>query len=82
MKKINAYLEQCGIYTVNAKSGNKAYDEDFQNMSPQIIKTSDKKLAGIIGEIERLPYRINYFDEFDEQKFLQYNGIMNVYKAV
>lgn len=82
LAKINFYLEQCGIYSVNAKSGVKVTDEDYQNMSPQIIKTSDKKLAGIIVEIERLPYRINYLDEFGDKKFFQYNGVMSVYKAV
>ena len=82
LTKINAYLEQCGIYTVNAKSGGKVTDEDYKNMSPQIIKTSEKNLAGIISEIERLPYRINYLDEFGEKNFFQYNGIMNIYKAV
>ena len=82
LAKINFYLEQCGIYSVNAKSGVKVTDEDYQNMSPQIIKTSDKTKAGIIGEIERLPYRINYLDEFGDKKFFQYNGVMSVYKAV
>ena len=82
LTKLNDYLERCGIYTVNAKSDVKATDEDYKNMSPQPIKTSDKTQAGIIREIERLPYRINYIDEFGEEKFLQYNGIMNIFKAV
>ena len=82
LTKLNDYLERCGIYTVNAKSDVKATDEDYKNMSPQPIKTSDKTQAGIIHEIERLPYRINYIDEFGEEKFLQYNGIMNIFKAV
>ena len=54
-------------------------DEDYKNMTPQIRKNA--KYAGIIAEIERLPYRINYLNEFGEQKFLQYNGVMTVYKA-
>ena len=82
LAKLNAYLEQCGIYTVNAESGVKATDEDYKNMSLQNVKTSDKNLAGIICQIERLPYRINYLDEFGEQKFFQYNGMMSLYKAV
>lgn len=80
--KLNSYLEQCGIYSVNAKSGVKATDDDYKNMSLQNVKTSDENLAGVICQIERLPYRINYLDEFGEQKFFQYNGMMNLYKAV
>ena len=82
LAKLNAYLEQCGIYTVNAESGVKATDDDYKNMSLQNVKTSDKNLAGVICQIERLPYRINYLDEFGEQKFFQYNGMMSLYKAV
>ena len=51
-------------------------------MTPQIRKTADKKISGIIAEIERLPYRINYLNEFGELKFLQYNGVMTICKAV
>lgn len=82
LRRVNDYLNRCGIYTANAKSGVKVSDEDYQNMTPQIRKTSDKKIAGTIAEIERLPYRINYLSEFSERKFLQYNGAMTVYKAV
>ena len=82
LRRVNDYLNRCGIYTVNAKSGVQVSDEDYQNMTPQIRKTGDKKLAGTIAEIERLPYRINYVNEFGELKFLQYNGVMTVYKAV
>ncbi len=82
LAKVNEYLARCGIYTVNTTSGRKAQSEDYENMSPQTLKTDDKTLNGTITEIERLPYRINYIDEFGEQKFLQYAGVMNVYKAV
>lgn len=82
LDRVNDYLRGCGIYTVNAKSGVKVTDEDYQNMTPQIRKTDDKNLSETIAEIERLPYRINYLNEFDEQKYLQYNGVMTVYKAV
>ena len=80
--KVNEYLTRCGIYSVNTTPGRKAEAEDYENMSPQTLKTTDKKLAGTISDIERLPYRINYLDEFGEQKYFQYAGIMNVYKAV
>ncbi len=80
--KLNAYLEQCGIYSVNVKAGVKATDDDYKNMSLQNVKTSDQNLAGVICQIERLPYRINYLDEFGEQKFFQYNGMMSLYKVV
>ncbi|MBQ7199460.1 MAG: hypothetical protein IJS29_09375 [Selenomonadaceae bacterium] len=82
LAKLNAYLEQCGIYSVNVKAGVKATDDDYKNMSLQNVKTSNKNLAGVINQIERLPYRINYLDEFGEQKFFQYNGMMSLYKAV
>lgn len=82
LRRVNEYLNRCGIYTVAAKSGVQVSDEDYQNMTPQIRKTGDKRLAGTIAEIERLPYRINYVNEFGELKFLQYNGVMTVYKAV
>ena len=80
LKKLNTYLENCGIYTLNVKSGEKASDEDYKNMSPQIIKTADKSLVGKIKEIDRLPYRINYLDEFGDKQYLQYNGVMMIYK--
>ena len=51
-------------------------------MTAQILTNTDETLSNKISEIERLPYRINFLDEFGELKFLQYNGIMNVYKAV
>lgn len=82
LAKVNEYLARCGIYSVNTTSGRKAQSEDYENMSPQTLNTDDKTLKGTITEIERLPYRINYIDEFGEQKFLQYAGVMNVYKAV
>ena len=82
LPKINAYLEQCGFYTVNSISGIKAEDTDYENMSPQIIETPDKNLDKIIKDIERLPYRINYLDEFGEKNFFQYNGVMILYKEV
>lgn len=82
LRRVNDYLSRCGIYTVDAKSGVPVTDEDYQNMTPQIRKTADKKISGIIAEIERLPYRINYLNEFGELKFLQYNGVMTVCKAV
>ena len=82
LPELNAYLEQCGFYTVNATSGRKAEDADYENMSPQIIETSDKSLDKVIKDIERLPYRINYLDEFGEKNFFQYNGVMILYKEV
>ena len=82
LRRVNDYLSRCGIYTADAKSGVKVSDEDYQNMTPQIRKTADNSLDGVILEIERLPYRINYLNEFGEQKFLQYNGIMTIGKAV
>ena len=82
LKKTNEYLSRAGIYTVNAKSGEKVSDEDFENMTAQVIKTADKNKIGLIAEIERLPYRINYLDEFGEQKYFQYNGTMAIFKAV
>ena len=82
LAKVNEYLARCGIYSVNTTSGRKAEAEDYENMSPQTLKTEDATKAEIITSIERLPYRINYLDEFGEQKYFQYAGIMNVYKAV
>ena len=82
LAKVNEYLERCGIYTVNTTSSRKAEAEDYENMTPQTLKTDDATKAEIINSIERLPYRINYLDEFGEQKYFQYAGIMNVYKAV
>ncbi len=82
LRRVNDYLSRCGIYTVNAKSGVTVSDEDYQNMTPQIRKTVDGDQNGLILEIERLPYRINYLTEFGELKFLQYNGIMTIGKAV
>ena len=82
LAKLNEYLSRCGIYSVNARSGEKVSDEDFENMSPQILKTDDKNLVGTIKEIVRLPYRINYISETGDPKFLQYNGIMTLYQAV
>ena len=82
LAKVNDYLARCGIYTVNTTSGRKAAAEDYENMSPQTLKTDDATKAESIISIERLPYRINYLDEFGEQKYFQYAGIMNVYKAV
>ena len=79
---LNQYLMRCGIYSLNVTKGRKADSHDYENMTPQVIKTADETLAGMIDSIERLPYRINYRDEFGEQKFFQYAGIMNVYKAV
>ena len=79
---VNEYLSRCGIYTVNATANRKAESDDYENMSPQTLKTNDATLNGTISEIERLPYRINYLDEFGEQKYFQYPGVMNVYKAV
>ena len=80
--KINEYLTRCGIYNVHTTARRKAEAEDYENMKPQVIKTDDKNLSETIKEIERLPYRINYLDEFGEQKALQYSGVMNIYKAV
>ena len=82
LAKVNEYLARCGIYSVNTTSGRKAEAEDYENMTPQTLKTEDATKAEIITSIERLPYRINYLDEFGEQKYFQYAGIMNVYKAV
>lgn len=82
LKKTNEYLSRAGIYTVNAKSDVKVSDEDFENMTAQTVKTADKNKIDFIKEIERLPYRINYLDEFGEQKYFQYNGVMTIFKAV
>ena len=83
LSKLNDYLSRCGIYTVNARSGQKVSDADYENMSPQILKTDDEKLIGTVKEIVRLPYRINYISEATgETEFFQYNGIMTLYKAV
>ena len=82
LEKVNEYLARCGIYTLNVKSGRKVEGDDYDNMTPQVLKTTDANLAETINEIERLPYRINYLDEFGEQKYFQYLGIMSIYKAV
>ena len=82
LKLLNQYLMRCGIYSLNVTKDRRADSDDYENMTPQVIKTADETLAGTIDSIERLPYRINYRDEFGEQKFFQYAGIMNVYKAV
>ena len=83
LSKLNEYLSRCGIYTVNAHSGEKVSDADFENMSPQILKTDDKNLAETVKEIVRLPYRINYISKATgETDFFQYNGVMTLYKAV
>ena len=82
LAKLNEYLTRCGIYTVNVISARKVSDDDYKNMTPQVIKTPDKDLNGYIKEIERLPYRINYITEMGDKDFLQYNGIMLLYKAV
>ncbi len=81
LDKVNEYLSGCGIYTLNVTAGAKVTDDDYKNMTPQIRKTGNQKFAEIVAEIERLPYRINYLNEFGEQKFLQYNGVMTVYKV-
>ncbi|MBR2773691.1 MAG: hypothetical protein IKD73_01745, partial [Selenomonadaceae bacterium] len=80
--EVNKYLSRCGIYSVNLKSGKQAETDDYENITPQIVKTDDKALSGTISAVERLPYRINYLDEFGEQKFLQYAGVASIYKAV
>ena len=82
LDRLNEYLTRCGIYSINVKPDRQAEAEDYENMTPQIIKTDDAALSEKINSIERLPYRINYLDEFGEQKFFQYSGIMSVYKAV
>lgn len=82
LSKLNEYLTRCGIYSLNVKGDRPAESDDYENMTPQILKTGDENLSGKIESIERLPYRINYLDEFGEQKFFQYAGIMNLYKAV
>ncbi|MBQ6758428.1 MAG: hypothetical protein IJP42_05000, partial [Selenomonadaceae bacterium] len=82
LAEVNKYLSCCGIYSVNMKSGKQAEAEDYENITPQIVKTDDQSLSGTISEVERLPYRINYLDEFGEQKFLQYAGVASLYKAV
>ena len=82
LDRLNEYLTRCGIYSLNVKPDRQAEAEDYENMTPQIIKTDDAALSEKINSIERLPYRINYLDEFGEQKFFQYSGIMSVYKAV
>ena len=82
LAEVNKYLSRCGIYSVNMKSGKQAEAEDYENITPQIVKTDDQSLSGTISEVERLPYRINYLDEFGEQKFLQYAGVASLYKAV
>ena len=82
LKKLNDYLTRCGIYSLNVKADRQADSDDYENMTPQTLKADDENPSGKIGSIERLPYRINYLDEFGEQKFLQHAGIMNVYKAV
>ena len=82
LRLLNEYLTRCGIFTVNATSGRKADNDDYENMAAQILENADKNLAENISDIERLPYRINYLDEFGELKFLQHNGVMSVYKAV
>ena len=83
LSKLNDYLSRCGIYTVNARSGQKVSNEDYANMSPQILNTDDENLIGTVKEISRLPYRINYISEATgETNFFQYNGVMTLYKAV
>ena len=82
LRLLNEYLARCGIFTVDATAGRTAANEDYENMTAQILTNTDETLSNKISEIERLPYRINFLDEFGELKFLQYNGIMNVYKAV
>ncbi|MBD3879431.1 MAG: hypothetical protein SR1Q5_07085 [Quinella sp. 1Q5] len=82
LAEVNKYLSRCGIYSVNMKSGKQAEIEDYENITPQIVKTNDQSLSETISDIERLPYRINYLDEFGEQKFLQYAGVASIYKAV
>lgn len=82
LSKLNEYLTRCGIYSLNVKGDRTAESDDYENMTPQILKTGDENLSGKIESIERLPYRINYLDEFGEQKFFQHAGIMNLYKAV
>lgn len=82
LEELNNYLVGCGIYSVNIKSGKKVSDDDYKNMSPQVKKISDKSKDGIIQNVERVPYRINYLDDFNEKKYFQYNGTMTIYKAV
>ena len=80
LRIVNAYLAQCGIYTQNLKSGSKISDEDLENMTVQTMKTDDAEKTNLIMEIERLPYRINYINELNEQKYLQHNGLMKIFK--
>ena len=82
LSKLNEYLTRCGIYSLNVKGNRPAESDDYENMTPQILKTGDENLSGKIESIDRLPYRINYLDEFGEEKFFQYAGTMNLYKAV
>lgn len=74
----NAYLSRAGIYTLKVLPQRLADDDNFEDLTPATVTTTDPQKHNFIEEIERLPYRIKYLNEDGEVSFYQFPGKMTV----
>lgn len=72
--KINNYLNENGIYTYKIYPNEKLKDEDFNYVDLIASETNNNKEHNLIKEIEKLPYFIDYKDEYGEKEILNSKG--------
>lgn len=80
LKKINAYLESCHVYTELIEPKKVMDHNDIEKMNIVKKDTALKSEDKVIDEVERLPYFINYLTEDDELESLWFDGSMVVLK--
>lgn len=78
--KINEYLISCSIYTRYIVPNRKYTELDLKDMEPLAKKTDKQEKDGLIDEVERLPYYINYVNEDKETDCLCIDGKFIVLK--
>lgn len=80
LMKINEYLISCSIYTRYIVPNRKYTELDLKDMEPLAKKTDKQEKDGLIDEVERLPYYINYVNEDKETDCLGIDGKFIVLK--
>ena len=79
LQHFNRYLQRCGIYTRRVLPNGRITEQDLIDMKLTRRDTVNAANDGLIIEVERLPYYIDYLDAAGELKHLFFEGRMLVY---
>lgn len=74
LSKLNNYLDENGVYTYEVYPNEKLKDSDYDYVNLTTNKADSKIDHNLIKEVEKLPYIMDYKNEYSEKECLNSKG--------